>query len=407
MPYKLKRLLLEHKSEHDLTTKVKYSEPEIYTGNGDLSKRWYVYFSFRNPVTKYLERMPNIYVSNKLGKKERLELLKIYKNNLFDMLKNGFNPFDVDNSIEEIKPFSIDEAFKFALDLKKEVLGAVSYSNFKNRIKKFEAWLNKNGFEKRNINSVNKKVVNTYLNEVLVRTSARNRDNTRTDILGIFQVLEDNEIILANIVKNTKILGSKPKKNKSYSSTQEAAIFEWMQANNQLMLLFVKFVSYNFLRPVEVCRLKIEDIDLIDKTIRLRTKTDDYKIKILPHILIDDLPDLSKYDNQSFLFGRTGFGQFWDSVENNRRNEYSKKFKKIKDNFGLGEDYGLYSFRHTFISKLYNIFIKEMTPDEAEAKLMLITGHATRKALQEYLRDIDAYRPEDYSKHLKKDDESN
>lgn len=39
MPSKIKSLLLEHEIEHDLKQKVRYSEPEIYDGDGDLSKR--------------------------------------------------------------------------------------------------------------------------------------------------------------------------------------------------------------------------------------------------------------------------------------------------------------------------------------------------------------------------------
>ena len=39
--------------------KKKYSTPKIYDAKGDLSKRWYVYFSFRNPNTDKLERQKN------------------------------------------------------------------------------------------------------------------------------------------------------------------------------------------------------------------------------------------------------------------------------------------------------------------------------------------------------------
>ena len=39
----------EHKSEHDLTKSKPYSTPKIYDANGDLGKRWYVYFSYKNP----------------------------------------------------------------------------------------------------------------------------------------------------------------------------------------------------------------------------------------------------------------------------------------------------------------------------------------------------------------------
>ena len=40
-----------YESAYDLTMKQQYSEPKIYLGNNDLSKRWYVYFSYRNPET--------------------------------------------------------------------------------------------------------------------------------------------------------------------------------------------------------------------------------------------------------------------------------------------------------------------------------------------------------------------
>jgi hypothetical protein len=40
---------------------------------------------------------------------------------------------------------------------------------------------------------------------------------------------------------------------------------------------------------------------------------------------------------------------------------------------------------------------KSITPQEAKSRLMLITGHVTLKALDAYLRDIDAVLPEDYS----------
>ena len=45
--------------------------------------------------------------------------------------------------------------------------------------------------------------------------------------------------------------------------------------------------------------------------------------------------------------------------------------------------------------------MKNSSPNEAEGKLMLITGHASVAALRKYLRDIDAALPEDYSQMLK------
>lgn len=61
----------------------------------------------------------------------------------------------------------------------------------------------------------------------------------------------------------------------------------------------------------------------------------------------------------------------------------------------------MYSFRHTFITKLYREFRKTNSPFETKSKLMLITGHTTIGALEKYLRDIDAELPKDYSSLIK------
>ncbi|MEZ4854305.1 tyrosine-type recombinase/integrase [Flavobacterium sp.] len=399
----LRYLQSEHDFEHDLKKKKRFSEPKIYDANGDLSKRWYVYFSFRKVEDSLLERFPNnIYAPQNLDKKERIEWLKTIQRNLSVLLKDGFNPYNPENKFDfdnEQEGKSIKEAFEFALNIKKSTLAVTSYKGLEGRILRFEKWLEENGFKNRLITSVNKKVVTTYLNEVLITTSAKNRNNTRADISTIFSTLEQNEIIPLNFVQKIPVLKSKPEKNKSYSSNEETKIFDYLDKNNKLLSLYVKFISYNFLRPVEVNRITIGDIDLNDKILKIKTKTG-FKLKRIPQVLIDELPNLTNYPNDAFLFGRKDFGQYWEANETSRRNDYSDYFFEVKKKFGLGKDYGLYSFRHTFITKLYNTFTKEMTPEEAESNIMAITGHSSKTALRKYLREINAYIPEDYSKYL-------
>ena len=55
--------------------------------------------------------------------------------------------------------------------------------------------------------------------------------------------------------------------------------------------------------------------------------------------------------------------KFWS------RNYFSKRFRKVvKSHFKLGTDYGLYGFRHTYITKLYRAFENESSPFEAKSK---------------------------------------
>lgn len=448
---------LEHYSKinhFNLLKQKDFTAPKIFTGGVNillwnqlsesekakaLSKSWYIYYSFRDAETGKLKRMPNIKGNvNKLKtKKERVEYLNAMCVALEFLLEKGFNP-NITNNIEELlnkkqseaskgnntsiaipkeniaiatktiaipkeniampEILSIKEAFEFALNLKKNTIRDTSYKNFELRIRKFRKSLDEN----KPITYITKKVINDYLNEVLINSSARNRNNTRADFSSLFQVLEDNEIIADNLVKKINVLKSNPERNKTYTSEMQKDIYSFLEENDKLLLLFIKFVSYNFLRPIEVCELRIKDIDLVGKRIYLRTKNKAVKIKIIPEILLNDLPDLSNFAPESFLFTPTGFGQDWVTEPNNKRDYFSKRFKEVvKTHFNLNKDYGMYSFRHTFITKLYREMRKTSSQFETKSKLMLVTGHSTMTALEKYLRDIDAELPEDYSNLLK------
>lgn len=437
-----------HQTRHSLTKK-KFSEPKIYTGgvnvtlwnelskeeqNKAMSKDWYIYYKFIDDTTGKLKRMPNIKggCNRCKTKKERLKILTHLRDALECLLDKGLNPYlDPDLSILEIETsssskkntpiitqlpdsketskvpepikveqqesvLSIKEAFEYALKVKKKSLNETSYINFAGRINRFKKALDENA----PITSLTRKKTNEYLNGILESTSARNRNNSRIDLSSLFEVLANDEIIPENFIKRINTIKTKPERNKTYTPDMQQNIYSYLKKNDPILLLFIKFISYNFLRPVEVCRLKIRDLDIKDKKLYVRAKNKAVKIKIIPEILIKDLPDLSSMNKDEFLFTPFKIGGEWIATENNRRDYFSKRFKTIvKDHFELGSDYGMYSFRHTFITKLYRELRKTYSPFEAKSILMNITGHSTMSALELYLRDIDAELPEDYS-HL-------
>lgn len=386
-----------------LYMKKKYSAPKIYNANGDLSKRWYVYYSFRDPKSDLLVRQPPVYagVNELKTKAERTEAITILRKSVSVILENGYNPYIKDEFSDDNKTYTIDYCFEFVLNLKKNSLSQVSYKDFSSRVNQFKKWLYDKGFKLKTIDKINKKAINAYLNEVQLKSSSMNRNNTRASLSSFFGTLESNEIILQNPVSKIEILKAKPKRNKSYTIVQEQDIFNYLEKENPVLLLFIKFISYNFLRPVEVCRLKIKDVDILNKKIYLKTKNKQVKIKIIPDILINEIPNLSLLNENNYLFSKKCYGEIWESKETTRRNYYSEEFSIIKEKFKLGTDYGLYSFRHTFITKIYTELVKTRTPNEAKNQLMLITGHNTMSALEKYLRDIDAVFPEDYSHLIK------
>ncbi|GGZ92174.1 tyrosine-type recombinase/integrase [Algibacter mikhailovii] len=422
----------EHVLEHALKIKRQYSAPKIYTAKGDLRKRWYVYFSYRHPESGKLERLPNIYgdVNTYKTKEERLYVLSKYQKKLSELLEEGFNPYQ-DNAerlanrqskakVENTKPSvtpkqkedsksedtqesndntkkSIREAFEFGISIKAQLLSKTTMRAYENRIHAFLDWIDKSTNLK-TIDQLDEKEVSKFLNAILQRTSARTRNNYRVDLSSLFQVLVDNYIIVQNCIKKIPVLKTIPQRNKTYSTEEQGDIFKYLEENDAVLLLYIKFISYNFLRPIEVCRLRVRDIDLKNKTLCFKAKSGVVKTKIIPDLLLKELEQIKDIDKTKFLFTPEGVGGDWSIEEGNKRDYFTKRFKRVvKDHFKLGIDYGLYSFRHTFITKLYRALVKTSSPFEAKSKLMLITGHATMAALEKYLRDIDAELPEDYS----------
>lgn len=399
MSFFLKELKKVHGKVQNSHMGKKYTNPKIYHGGKDydLSKPWYVYFNHINEHGE-MERVPNIKMGvNRLKtKKARLKELKLMKKSIVELLKNGVNPFQ-DRIETEI--YETESALDFALNLKKQSVAASTYDDYESRLVAFKKYLNRKSLLKGNIRLVTKRHVIDYLNQVLKTSSPRNRNNFRIVLSSLFSVLEDNEIIERNFIRSIKPLKTNPTRNKTYTQKQADEIFDWLEENNPHFLLFIKFVSYGFLRPIEVCRLKVGDINFNQKTLTVRAKNKTLKTKTIPDLLLSEIEFLKRHDNKHWIFTPEGVGNS-KTTEKNRRDYFSKQFLKVKKKLGLGIDYTMYSFRHTFTTKVYRELRKQYSPHQAKSELMLITGHSTMSALEKYLRDIDAELPEDYSDML-------
>lgn len=462
--------------EHDLSNKRSFSTPKIYSANGNLNSRWYVYFAFRNPATGKLERQKNIYgIANKLRTKtDRLVILNHYKKTLHRLLKEGYDPYKnnldrfLDNKPKECSPMSLNkmapapifemekttpypflqrsgttvqvleapkveiqkaesikvvepvkapdpireaepentdetkmtlrEAFDFALNMKEKLVKPRTLQDYRNRSITFIKWLNIEYPHVMHANQITRKIAMDFLNQHLIKNTPRSRNNSRVDLSSMMQVLEDNEIIPVNVIRKTPVLKAKPERHKRYDPKTLDAIFEYLEKEDPILLLYIQFISFNFMRPIEVCRLRVGDLNLDTKTLSFQAKNSPLKTKIIPELILEVLPDLSKLPKDNPLITPDGIGMAWDTQTDNKRDYFSKRFKRtVKAKFDLGADYGLYSFRHTFITKLYRKLVENSSPFEAKSVLMNITGHTSMVALEKYLRDIDAHLPTDYS----------
>ena len=370
-----------------------------------LRKSWYVRWYFLNPKTNKLERQVNIKSGvNRLSKMtDRIKRLKKIKNHVKKAIKDGYSPFEKinDNFETEKKYINIKDALKKAHDHSNLTVSKVTSNDYfyaKEQFLKFIGSTN----QLKDIKEVNKTTILKFLNQKLEKTSARTRNNYKSSLSALFTVLENKlNLIERNFIKDISNEKTKVKTDRTFTKTELKNIVDWLKYTDPYLLTYIRFIAYNFLRPVEVNRLKVKDINLDESLLYFQAKNKPLKIKRIPSIFIDDIKalNLHLYNAEHFLFTPKNEPAEWNSSDNSRRDTFSKRFKIVKNKFNLGSQYGLYSFRHSFITNLFRYLrsVEKKSYSEAIEVLQPITGHETRVALERYIHQIDADIPEDWS----------
>ncbi len=373
-----------------------------------LTKEWYIRWSYRNPETHKLVRQNNIKagVNYYKTKSEKVQILNTYKQNLILILEGGYSPFNEEfDYFSNEKRYTANESLDFALNLKKSTVSKRTYDDYYYETEKLKKFLKKHLLLKSDINKVTKNVVVKYLNEVLKDSSARTRNNARSNLSSLFTLMKDNFIIETNFIKtDISKLNTQGKIDRTIPNDLLKKIANHLKSKNPTLLLYIKFVAYNFLRPIEVNRLIIKNIDLREKRIYFKAKNKKaFKTKRIPDILLSELLllNLEKYNPNDFLFTPLGIPGKWERDDNGRREYYTKLFKEVvKKHFELGNEYGIYSFRHTYITNLFRTYRKTMSFNIAIDALMPITGHTSKEGLINYIHKIDADIPADWSSDI-------
>lgn len=171
------------------------------------------------------------------------------------------------------------------------------------------------------------------------------------------EIIDKNYAELCNAVKSPKPL----KENIPFSKEELQKLWDNLSFPFADMVLIGVYSGW---RPQELATLKIEDIDLENKTMRGGLKTDAGRNRIVPiHSKIFPLIE-NRYDpNNSYLFtddaGQQGTSMTYD--------KYRGRFKKIATKFGF--NHRPHETRHTFITMAKEAQVNDYV-------LKLIVGHA-------------------------------
>ena len=362
--------------------------------------RWYIYFSYFNPDAgkdgKFEKHLVPTYGMNREFTKfdNRYKAAHRLLKETKKLLEEGYNPLNVEIVDDEI--LTMDKALDLAMDQIKLKVAPGTYSNYVVRVRQLKKFLKKKKLLNTDTHSFNFKMLREFLNGLAKSSSMANRNNVLRVLKSVFGEMYKSEFINENYLDRIDIEKTPNNRFKSYSHQEANIILKHLEKNDPALGLFIKFIGYNFLRPIEVVRLKVGDLDLENKLLSVFVKQGKYKTKRIPDDIISELSkyDLSKKDN--LLFVKDEISGKWNRGEIGRREYYSKKYSKIKTELGFGEGYVMYSFRHTYITIGYRNLRKRLSKDEALDTLMGYTGHDSRDAIQKYIHYIDAEIVDEY-----------
>lgn len=403
--------------------KRQFSDPKLYIpkekGRPTVApgKRWYVWFMWRNPETDKMDLKIKHYreINTYKTVKERKYAGEAIKRAYNIALNNGYNPLDKNfekEKKEKKKIYTLRTGLKYALDLKCRNVKQSTRIDYEFRVsvfmdwavKKFKAGLELDKFTLNDFYEFLDYLELEYVNKkTKKRLSNTSIANTKRVISSLFTELKNRRLIDHNFIKDIPTIKSKPQKNRPFTFSELQDIKKHLQVHDPYLIFFLSFMIYPVLRPREICRLKIEDLNTRDWIIGVETKTE---VRSYSRIIEKMKPTIEAMNIKGLpgkfsLFTPGNKPNVWiTSREDSKTSYFSRRFRKVLDALGFGEEYSLYSVRHSAIGDLFLGKQKEgLSEKEIIYQLMPITGHKSEAGLRNYLRSIKTVLPPDHSKN--------
>lgn len=285
----------------------KYLLPKIVDKEGDLAQRWYVEYKFKHPETnkfvKYRE-----WISSKLSTRTaRYAKATEIKNTISVKLKSGYNPFE-----SKQQSYTIGEAFTEALTIKNATTGKRTNSTYKSLSGIFLKWLLLKKYNTLRPRELNKYHAQEFLDYLLTvkKLSARTHNNYLVAMRTLFECFFTRDYVDVNVWKKMPKLRTKESSFSFFNANDRKEIAEHLIKEHYPLYCVSLLIYYCFLRPAEIVRLRISDIDFEKNQIIVKgsqSKNGKTQIVVMHQNLVDSLRklELDKYPGDYFIFATT------------------------------------------------------------------------------------------------------
>lgn len=349
---KLIKSSLQMSNDKSLTKSTNFKPAKVYDAGGDLTKQWFVYYSFLDPSTGKFRRFKILRDINSFNLKgERSDRARLICVAVNELLEEGYNPFKEFGSGND---FSVSACVDIFLEKAESSLKFNSYKRFKYELDRFKNWLSDNNLSELNISEVKKSHIFQFMDyskRVGNWTSGKTYNTNKANLARFFNYFINNydDVITSNPVTRIESVPEIQQGNIPYNESEFKLIRDYILENDPYLWRICQFTYYAAVRNgSEAINLRVKNIDFVSSQIIVPGDITKGKIRqsipIYPEFMEVLLEmDLKKFHPDWFIFGK-GDKPGPERVE---ENYFNRRFKKIKDALGLGREYGIYSFKHT------------------------------------------------------------
>lgn len=411
----------DHKNLEIFVAKRRYSEPKLFIPkrNGKSSVApgdyWYVYFWWRTDPEGPFDYQPRFKRNLNYLKtvKERKEAGKVLKDAYHEALKKGWNPQTKSITGKNQKKqqiTSLEQALKYALDIKKKAnKSASTIEGYQYHMDHFIEWCDGSGYSNIPVTAFKLEhfyefwdwLRTDYQKDGSVSLSGTSINNYKRSLSALFTTMKNERLIDHNFIKGIPYVDQKPVKNKAFTTAELVKIKKALEDDDPYLIPIIQLIMYTLLRPREVMRLQIKDFDTEEWILSVKTKTE---VRSTRRVIEKLKPTIQALNIESkpgnyHVFTRWDKPDIWKTNSIKYKVDVmGRRFNVVKARLGFGDEYGLYSFRHTAIVDLYQTYINEgLSEYEACLKIMPHTKHRSVESVKVYIRQYSYALPPDHS----------
>lgn len=252
---------------------------------------------------------------------------------------------------------------KFLTAKKREGCRDTTLVNYTSMTKLFLLWCESTGRGRKFSGTFLKADGVCYMDSIMEKgNSNRSYNNTFKALHSFFQWAMDHCYCKENPFSNIKALPKAHKKRVLVDAKTRSAISTYFSENKPLMNIVCKLVYYSALRPLEIQKLHIRDIDTVHHCVVVPeevAKNGKVRCATLPPDVLEELlPIVAKSEGDWFLFGE---GNMEPAPRAINKGYFRKQWDKMRKALDLPEEMQLYSLRDTGLTDLLHAGVDQLT----------------------------------------------